>query len=211
MGKFFAAVIIVLLLGWLVPMCSQLPADLTQVSIPAATPSVTPAPAPAPMPELTPEPAAPKPAVMPAEERPTLTVTTYRSRMMPPTRDDKYIVSVLRKNKAAVAVVNVTMTLSSHMKGNVVERSVSGPGSTLEAGTTAYYGLTVSTVVFDAIIDGPEEPGTELEWNLRYRFEDDAPGTTRCFQLRALPRRLEPAGITWIRRGESRTCAPGGR
>ena len=203
-GKFFALFIIVFMVVWLAPMCARIPDNLTTTAAPLPTAVVAPGISTVTMPAPAPGAALAKPA--PIQARPPLTVATYRSRKMFPMTDDKYIVSVLRTNKAEVAAVGVTMTLTSHMKGQNIERSESGPGQTLGAGTTSYFGLTVSTVVFDELLSAPEEPGTELEWFVSYRFQDDAPDMKRCTVLKALPRRREPEGITWLARGQSHQC-----
>jgi hypothetical protein len=127
---------------------------------------------------------------------------------MLPEENGKYIVSVLRANKAGVPVSGVRMTLTTRIQGQIVERAESGPAQILAAKSTSYFGLGVSTLVFDELLDAPEDRGSGLEWSLTYRFASDAPGTLRCFRLRALPRRLAPAGITWLARGESHICDP---
>ncbi|MDD5304165.1 MAG: hypothetical protein PHS14_13780 [Elusimicrobia bacterium] len=209
MGKFFAALIIVLLVGWLSPMCARLPDDLSTVSAPAApvAPVVSTATAPAPEPAVAPP--APKPAPKPALDRP-ITVATFRSRSMFPVENGKYVVSVLRANRAEVPATGVRMTLTTRMQGEIVERAESGPAQSLAAGSTSYFGLTISTVVLDAILDGPEDRRSGLEWALSYHLDGDAPGSTRCFRLRALPRRREPSGISWVPLGESQKCDPAG-
>lgn len=211
-GKLFAALIIVVMIAWLGPMCSRLPAELSTVAVPVAriariAPVASTATAPAPA--ATPPASAPAsaPAVKPLPERP-VTVAPYRSRKMFPAENGKYIVSVIRANRADVPATGVRMTLTSRIKGDIVERAESGPAQTLSAGTTSYFGLTVSTVVFDAILDGPEDRRSGLEWALSYRLESDAPGVTRCFRLRALPRRREPQGLAWLALGESQKCEP---
>ncbi len=184
-------------------MCAKLPDNVSTVSIPVAIPDLAPvvtavrAPAPAPV-------AAPP---EPAPAHPPLTVETYRLKKMFPMENDKYIVSVLRENKAEASAIDVTMTLSARVKRETVEYVESGPGQTLEAGATSYFGLRVSTVVFDEILDAPEEAGTEIEWSVSYRFQDDAPDERRCFRLQALPRRREPEGISWLNLGKSHECA----
>lgn len=203
-GKLFAALIMICALAWLGPMCSRLPANPSSVAVPippiapivtalSSAAGIAPAPAVAPA----------QPA--PATERP-VTVATYRSRRMFPIVNGKYIVSVLRANKTDVSAVGVKLSLSTRLNGQVVERAESGPAQTLAAGTTSYFGLNVSTVVFDVLLDATEEDGNELEWTLSYRLEYDEPGAKRCFILRALPRRLGPEGIDWRRLGESRSC-----
>jgi hypothetical protein len=206
-GKFFAAVILVIMIGWLSPMCARLGTQSPFVAAPEPVPQPE-APDAAPVAASTAAlvsagivESAPKPAT----KRPSLTVATYGSRKMFPLVNDKYIVSVLRVNKADVPAVGVTMTLSTRMNGNVVERAESGPGQTLAPGSTSYFGLGVSNVVFEELLDRPAEPGNEMEWAVTYRFQDDAPGAKRCFRLRALPRRLEQ-GLNWLTIGESRKC-----
>lgn len=209
MGKFFALVIIVFTVVWLAPMCARLPDERTAIATPIpaaeaiAPPAATEPAVAAVAPEPAPAVAAPKPAV----KRPSLTVATYDSRKMFPMENDKYIVSVLRENKAAVPAVGVTMTLSTLMNGHVVERAESGPGQTLAAGSTSYFGLNVSNVVFDELLERPEGSGNAMEWVVTYRFEDDAPGMKRCFSLRALPRRREQ-GFFWLTIGSSLKCGP---
>ena len=207
MGKFFALVIIVFMVVWLAPMCAKLPDDLSTAAAPVPAPAAAPvvstvtAPVPAPVPVAVLKPKA-------ASERPALTLTTYRSRKMFPLENDKYIVSVIRANKAEVPALGVRMTLTTRLKGQIAERAESGPGQSLAAGSTSYFGLNVSTVVFDELLNAPEEPGNELEWNLSYRFQDEDSAVKRCFTLRALPRRREPEGITWRPLGESHKCEP---
>lgn len=203
-GKFFALVIIVFMAAWLAPMCARLTDERSAVVAPvpaveAIAPPVStePAAAPEPAPTVT----APKPAA----SRPSLTLATYFSRKMFPVENDKYVVSVLRANKAGVPAVGVTMTLSTRINGSIVEHAESGPGQTLLAGSSSYFGLRVSTVVFEELLDSPAEPGNELDWSVSYRFQDDAPDVKRCFRLRALPRRLEQ-GLSWLTLGESRKC-----
>jgi hypothetical protein len=207
MGKFLALVIIVFVTVWLAPMCAKLGTQAPVVAAPAPLPQPE-APAAVPVAASTValvSAGAVEPAPKPAVKRPSLTVATYASRKMFPLENDKYIVSVLRENKAAVPVVGVTMTLSTRMNGQIVERAESGPGQTLAAATSSYFGLGVSTVVFDELLDRPAEPGNEMEWAVTYRFMDDAPDTKRCFRLRALPRRIEQ-GFNWLTIGESRKC-----
>ena len=135
-------------------MCAKLPDNVSTVSIPVAIPDLAPVvtavrtPAPAPV-------AAPP---EPAPAHPPLTVETYRLKKMFPMENDKYIVSVLRENKAEASAIDVTMTLSARVKRETVEYVESGPGQTLEAGATSYFGLRVSTVVFDEILDAPPRP-----------------------------------------------------
>lgn len=175
---------------WLAPMCAKLPDDLSTVAVPVA---VAPVPIPVPVPVVAPK-------------RPPLTLTTYRTRKMFPVGNDKYLVSVIRGNAATVAAAGVRMTLTTRMKGQIAERAESGPGQSLAAGSTSYFGLSISTVVFDELLLTPAEPGNELEWTLSYRFQDEAPAVKRCITLRALPRRREPEGITWLPLGESHKC-----
>lgn len=209
MGKFFALVIIVFMVVWLAPMCARLTDERSAIATPVPPVEDIAPPVP-PQPTVTtaePEPS-PAPAVAapkPAAARPSLTVATYDSRKMFPMENDKYIVSVLRENKAAVPAVDVRMTLSTLMNGYVVERAESGPGQTLAAGSSSYFGLSVSNVVFDELLERPGEPGNAMEWVVTYRFEDDAPAMKRCFSLRALPRRREQ-GFTWLTTGSSRKC-----
>ncbi|MEQ1919180.1 MAG: hypothetical protein ABL955_08280 [Elusimicrobiota bacterium] len=206
MGKFFALVIMVFIVVWLAPMCAKLPDDLSTVAAPIPVEVVAPivstvtAPAPAPEPVAAPS----KPA--PPSERPPLTLITYRSRKMFPVENDKYLVSIIRGNPATVAAAGVRMILTSRLKGQIAERAESGPGKSLAAGSTSYFGLNVSTVVFDELLNAADEPGNELEWTVAYRFQDEAPTVKRCTVLRALPRRREPEGITWRSLGESRKC-----
>jgi hypothetical protein len=212
-GKFFAALIIVFTIAKLAPMCARLPADLSTVAAPLApaapeappVPTVSTATAAVPAPVVAPAPVvveAPKPAAKAGE----VSVATYRSRKMFPVENEKYIVSVLRANKSDKPAVGFTMTLSTRLKGEVVERAESGPGQTLAAGTTSYFGLNVSTPVFDELLGAAEEPGNELEWAVSYRFEGEDAAKRRCYRLRALPRRREPEGIEWRKLGESRDC-----
>ncbi|MDP3542889.1 MAG: hypothetical protein Q8T11_10545 [Elusimicrobiota bacterium] len=205
MGKFFAAMIIAFMIGWLTPMCAHLPNDL------AVAPAPTPAAAPA-EPDLPPEPvAAPTPAPAPAPAPAAVllspvTITTYRSRSMFPVEGDNYIVSVLRRNHAEAPAVGVRLAVAARVKGEVIERAESGPGQTLAPGSTSYFGLPVTTEVFDHILDGPEDVGNRLEWTLTYRLETDAPDAKRCFSHNALPRRREPSGLQWLPLGQSRKC-----
>lgn len=203
MGKLFAALLIVIMIGWLGPMCSRLPADLSTVAAPAV-----PTPPAAPPSEPVVAPRAPAPAIEPTPERP-VTVATYPSRTMFPEENGKYIVSVLRANRSAARAVGVRMTMTTRVRADIVERAESGPAQSLSAGSTSYFGLGVSTSVLDAILDGPEDRRSGLEWLLTYRLESDAPGAARCFRLRALPRRRVPAGIAWLALGQSQKCDPG--
>ena len=204
MGKFFALIIIVFMAVWLAPMCAKLPEDLSTVAAPApavvAAPAVSTVTAPAPAPVAAP----PKPA--PAAAHGSLTVTTYRSRKPFPVENGKYVVSVIRANKGETPAVGVRLTLTARLKGEIVERAESGPAQSLAAGTTSYFGLGISTVVFDELLDGPEDRRNGLEWSLTYRFEKDAPGKTRCYRLRALPRRRPPEGLGWLPLGDSQAC-----
>lgn len=197
MGKLFAALIIGVLLGWLGPMCSKLPDDLSSIAVPAAS---------SPAPISTPPVAPPPPAA--AEERPALIVATYRMKKIFPQTQGKYLIAVRGSNRADVPAVDVMMTLFARRKGTVVERGDSAYPWTLEAGTSSYYSIGVSTGVIDDILAGPEAPGTELAWSLSYRLEGEEPDSRRCFLLRALPRRREPEGIDWRTLGESNECAP---
>lgn len=202
-GKFFAALIVVIVFIWLGPMCASLPSGLPTVAAPPAPPAPAPAPEPiAAPPSPAPE---PKPAPKPALERP-VTLATYLSRTMFPEENGKYTVSVLRANRSAESAVGVRMTLTTRVRGEIVERSESGPGQSLAAGSSSYFGLGVSTALFDMLLDGPEDRRSGLEWSLSYRLTSDAPGTTRCFRMRALPRRREPTGIAWLALGESQKC-----
>lgn len=205
MGKFSALVIVVFTVVWLAPMCSKLPADLSTFSAPAvpAAPVVSTVTAPAPLPEPAPA-AAPKPASVPLSP---VTISTYRSRSMFPVEGESYVVSVLRRNHADVRAVDVRLAVAARVRGEAIERAESGPGQTLAPGTTSYFGLPVTTEVFDHLLDGPEDSRSGLEWTLTYRLESDAPGATRCFGLRALPRRREPSGLVWIPLGQTRKCA----
>ena len=200
MGKFFALVIIVFMVVWLAPMCARLADERATVAAPVPPAETEPA-----ITAAAPEPAPAVEAPKPAAARPSLALATYFSRKMFPVESDKYLVSVLRVNKAGVPAVGVTMTLSTRIKGSIVEHAESGPGQTLPAGSSSYFGLRVSTVVFEELLDSPAEAGNELDWSVSYRFKDDAPELKRCFRLRALPRRLEQ-GLTWITLGESRKC-----
>lgn len=206
MGKFFALIIAVFTAVWLAPMCARLPTDLSTLSAPAvpAAPVVSTATAAAPIPAPKPEPAA-SPASTPLSP---VTLSTYRSRSMFPVEGESYVVSVLRRNHSEVRAEGVRLTVAARVKGEVMERAESGPAQTLAPGTTSYFGLNVSTEVFNYLLDGPEDTRSGLEWMLTYRLESDAPGTTRCFGLRALPRRREPSGLTWVPAGQTTKCAP---
>lgn len=212
MGKFFAAVIIVVTAGWLVPMCAGLPEDLKTFPAPAETAApaapepepVAPEPEPAPEPELKP---APEPEIKPAAKG-DVSLSTFRMRTMFPEENGKFVISVVRANRSAEEASGVRMTLTARKDGALVERSESGPAQTLAAGSESYFGLAVSTMVLDEILDAPEDPGNGLEWSLVYRLAGDAPDATRCFRLNALPRRRDPAGIDWVAQGRSRKCAP---
>lgn len=208
MGKFFAAVIIVLTAGWLVPMCAGLPDDLK--TFPAPAESAAPA-----APEPEPEPVAPEPVPEPVpvpELKPAakgdVSLSTFRMRTMFPEENGKFVVSVVRANRSAEEASGVRMTLTTRKDGALVERAESGPAQTLAAGSTSYFGLAVSTLVLDEILDAPADPGTGLEWSLVYRLAGDAPEATRCFRLNALPRRRDPVGIDWVAQRQSRKCAP---
>ena len=213
-GKFFAALILVGLLGWLAPMCARLPDDLTTIAAPAASavtisPLVSTAPVtialPAPEPVAAPLPPAPKPETKPAPAR-LVTLATYLSRTMFPDENGKYIVSVLRANLSDAPAEGVRLTMTTRRRGEPVERAQSGPAQSLEAGSSSYFGLPVSTETFTSLLDGPADRRSGLEWSLTYRFADDAPGKTRCYRLRALPRRHGPAGIEWLPLGKSQKC-----
>ena len=207
-GKLTAAAIIIVAFVWLGPMCASLPAPgVLPMPIAALAPEPAVAASTAPAIAAAPVPAPVAPVVKPAA-RPGLTAAPYRMRKLPPIEGDKYIVSVLRANKADVPAVGVVMTLTTLVRGLVVERVESGPGQTLGAGTTSYFGLGVSTVVFDEVLDSSEAPGTELDWALAYRFQDDPATARRCFVLRTQPRRREPEGLTWTTLGQSTACEP---
>ena len=137
-----------------------------------------------------------------------VTISTYRSRSMFPVEGESYVVSVLRRNHAEAQAEGVRLTVAARVRGEVIERAESGPGQILGPGATSYFGLPVTTEVFDHLLDGPEDARSGLEWTLTYRLESDAPGTTRCFGLRALPRRREPSGLTWVPLGQTRKCEP---
>lgn len=208
MGKFFALVLAVFTVVWLAPMCANLPSDLSTLSAPVAPaePVVSTVTAPAPLPTPMPEPAAaPAPAAVPLSP---VTISTYRSRSMFPVEGESYVVSVLRKNHAEVRAEGVRLTVAALVKGEVMERAESGPGQSLAPGTTSYFGLPITTEVFDYLLDGPEDKHNWLEWVLTYRLESDPPGEKRCFGLRALPRRREPSGLTWTQFGQTRKCEP---
>ena len=215
MGKFFALVIVVFTVVWLAPMCANLPSDLSTLTAPVAPDApaapvvstvTTPAPLPEPKPEAAPTPpAVATPAAVPLSP---VTISTYRSRSMFPVEGESYIVSVLRKNHSEVRAEGVRLTGAARVKGEVMERAESGPGQTLAPGTTSYFGLAITTEVFDYLLDGPEDRRNWLEWVLTYRLAGDAPGETRCFGLRALPRRREPSGLTWVQFGQTRKCEP---
>ncbi|MBI4062133.1 MAG: hypothetical protein HY403_11980 [Elusimicrobia bacterium] len=191
MGKIFAALISACVLAWLGPMCARLPEEPARVAGSTAAPA---AEAPAPL-----------------AAHPPVAIATYRMKKMFEARGSRYLIYVIRANPADVPAVDMRMILATKIKGALVEQDAGAAAQTLAPGTTAYAGLSVSTVLIDEMLAGPEEPGTELEWSLSYRFEGDDPGARRCFQLRALPRRREPTGILWRALGESRECGPGGR
>ncbi|MBI2789521.1 MAG: hypothetical protein HYX59_12645 [Elusimicrobia bacterium] len=211
MGKFFALVIAVFTVVWLAPMCANLPSDLSTLSAPVAPPvpaapvvSTVTAPAPLPTPKAEPklEPAA---AAVPLSP---VTIATYRSRSMFPVEGESYVVSVLRKNHSEVRAEGVRLTVAARVKGEVMERAESGPGQSLDAGSSSYFGLPITTEVFNYLLDGPEDKRSGLEWMLTYRLASDPPGETRCFGLRALPRRREPSGLSWVPLGQTRKCEP---
>jgi hypothetical protein len=206
MGKFFALVITVFTVVWLAPMCANLPSDLSAVAAPAApaAPVVSTVTAPAPVAAPAPEPP-PAPAAIPLSP---VTISTYRSRSMFPVEGESYVVSVLRKNHSEVRAEGVRLTVAARVKGEVMERAESGPAQVLAAGTTSYFGLPITTEVFNYLLDGPEDKRSGLEWVLTYRLAGDAPGETRCFGLRALPRRREPSGLSWVQLGQTRKCEP---
>lgn len=206
MGKFFAALIMAYAVLRLAPMCAKLPSDLSTLSTPAAPSAPVVSTVTAPSPEPAPAPAsAPAPAAVPLSP---VTITTYRSRSMFPVEGESYVVSVLRRNYAEERAVAVRLSVAARVKGEVMERAESGPGQTLAPGTTSYFGLPVTTEVFNYLLDGPEDNRSGLEWTLTYRLESDAPEVKRCFGLRALPRRREPSGILWVPQGQSRKCEP---
>lgn len=211
MGKFFALVITVFTVVWLAPMCANLPSDLSTLSAPVApvapaAPVVSTVTAPAPAPAPEPKPAAvTAPAAVPLSP---VTISTYRSRSMFPVEGESYVVSVLRRNHSEVRAQGVRLTVAARVKGEVMERAESGPAQSLAAGTTSYFGLPITTEVFDYLLDGPEDKRNWLEWVLTYRLESDPPGEKRCFGLRALPRRREPSGLAWVQLGQTRKCEP---
>lgn len=212
MGKFLALVILVVTTVWLAPLCARLPETASTVAAPVApAPPAPPAPAPvssqapAPAPAAKPE---PKPAAKPRPAKGDVGLSTFSMRSMFPEEKEKYVVSVVRANRSAEAASGVRMTLTARKDGAILERAESGPGQTLAAGTSSYFGLGISTMILDELLDAPYGDGTGLEWSLVYRLASDAPGATRCFRLYALPRRREPAGIDWVPQGESRSCAP---
>jgi hypothetical protein len=134
-----------------------------------------------------------------------LVATTYRSKKMFSENNGQYLVAITRENKAAVNAVDIRMTLTVKGSGQVIGKIANRSGETQKPGAADYYGLSVPKGVVDAILDGPEnEPGTELEWNITYKLEGD--DAKRCFSLRAVPRRRDPEGITWIKRGSSASC-----
>lgn len=186
---------------WLVPMCAQLPSDLSAVAVPAEAPAVVASTVTVSIPEA-PVAAAP-PAAVPLSP---VTIATYRSRSLFPVSGDSYLVSVLRKNHSEVLAEGLRLKLEARVKGQVVERAENMTAQSLAAGATSYLGLRVTTEVFDYILDGPEGVGSGLYWTLTYRLDSDAPDKKRCHRLGALPRRREPAGLTWIRLEESREC-----
>lgn len=199
MGKLFAALIMAFILAWLGPMCARLPADSTIIAVPSK-PAAAPAPAASPL--------NPTPIAEPLPQDPQVTVATYRMKKMFGQTQGKYLIYVLRSNRAEAPAVDMRMTLVARMKGTVVERVDGAPAQTLAPGSTAYAGLSVSTVIIDELLTAPDEPGTALEWALSYRLAGDVPGARRCFQLRALPRHREPEGIAWRTLGESHMCVP---
>jgi len=217
MGKFFALVIAVVTVVWLAPMCANLPSDLSTLSAPVApaapaAPVVSTVTATAPAAPAAPEPVPePKPAAVTAPAAVPLspvTISTYRSRSKFPVEGESYIVSVLRKNHSEVRAEGVRLTVAALVKGEVMERAESGPGQSIAPGASSYFALPVTTEVFDYLLDGPEDKHNWLEWVLTYRLASDPPGETRCFGLRALPRRREPSGLTWVQLGQTRKCEP---
>ncbi len=209
MGKFFAAIIIAFMIGWLSPMCSHLRENVSTIPVPspAVAPSepVLPETVEAPVEALEPVPAQ---APVPERAAPRLvTVAPYRStKMFPEIDGGRYLVSILRANLSDVAATGARLAVAARVRGEIVERAQSGSGQTLPAGSTTYFGLPVSVDVFDDILDGPDDQSSALDWTLTYRFEDDAPGTTRCYGVSALPRRREPTGLVWRTFGQTSVC-----
>jgi hypothetical protein len=202
-GKFFAAVITVGLFVWLAPMCARVSDERVAPPVAAVEPapsvSTTTAPAAAPAPEPAPAPAA-KPSA-----KGEVTIKTYRMKKMFEQENSRYQIYVVRANQSSATAQDVRMSLTTRMKGNIVEQADGAP-QTLAPGTTGYAGLSVSTAAIDEILDASDDAGAELVWSLTYRLEGDAPKTKRCFQLRVLPRRRQPEGIFWRALGESRDC-----
>ncbi len=220
MGKFFAALIILFTFIKLAPMCARLPNDLTAVSSasqtavvistaelvsPAAAPvAAAPVVAPAPAPIAAPVkvvPPAPK-----AVEGKGVIVIAYRLKKMFPISDGRGRVSVLLRNDSEQKAVDLRLTMNAVRQGAVTESDKTNIPFTVDAGTGAYRGLYATAGFLDAVLANPPEEGVELQWNLTYRLEGDAPDAKRCFSLRALPRTREPDGIVWNPLGSSTTC-----
>jgi len=205
-GKILAVVLLVLMGVWLAPMCSRLPVDLSTQSAPPA-PVIAPAPVAEPVaaPAPVPEPPAPAPK---REPQGNIGLATFRVRAMFPVENEKYVISILRANSSDEDASGARMTLTARRKGTILERSESGPGQKLRAGSKSYFGLPVATTVIEELLDAPYDDGTGLEWSLTYRLAGDAPGETRCYRLKALPRRRGASGVEWVPQGESHVCAP---
>ena len=198
------------------PMCAHLPEESPVASAPVAAPVATPvavavstpiAAGPAPKVEA-PKPEAPKAPVVkaasPAAAGDGLIVATYRSKKSFAAENGKYLVAVTRTNKSDKKAVGIRMALLVKGSGQTVAKTQNRRDETQDAGASDYFGLYLSTSIVDAVLDGPDEPGTELEWDLTYKLEGD--DAARCFTLRALPRRREPEGIAWVSRGSSAVC-----
>lgn len=199
MGKFFAAIIIAFMIGWLSPMCSHLRENVAVAPAPAAPV--------APVAPITPAEPVEAPAPVPIREAGLVTVAPYRStKMFPEIDGGRYLVSILRANRSDVDAAGARLAVAARVRGTVVERAESGAGQTLAAGTTSYFGLPVSVDVFDDILDGPDDQSSALDWTLTYRFEDDAPGAKRCYGVSTLPRRREPTGLVWKTFGQTSVC-----
>lgn len=199
MGKFFAAVIIVVSIVKLAPMCARLPANLTAAAPVAAVP--------APVAVSTAAAPAPAPAAKPAYplDKQAVTVATYKMKRSFKISDGRAMVSVSVRNGSELDAHDLRLTLAVRRGGKNAEKT--GTGSfELAASTSVYRGLYVTTASLDALLAEPAEAGAELRWDLTYRLEGDEPGAKRCFTWRALPRVREPEGADWKNLGETHLC-----
>ncbi len=211
MGKFFAAVIIVVSFIKLAPMCARLPSNLAAVSgeAPAAPEPVAvsteAAPAAAPVAPVPAAASAPAPRVVEPTGKSSVTVNTYRMKRPFRIVDGRAMVSVSVRNAGETGATDMRLTLTTRLGGKNAEKTGTGRFE-LAASTSVYRGLYITTASLDALLAEPAEEGAELRWDLTYRLESDAPEVKRCFTWRALPRAKEPEGADWKEFGTSQLC-----